>query len=375
MRPIYINGRFLTQPMSGVQRYAYEIVKALDERAGAANAGQEWMLLAPPGAPAPKLRAIGFKTIGTRAGHLWDQTSFAHASRGGVALSLAMSGPLFHPRHLVILHDAAAFRRPEHFSRAYGAFHRMAERILSRTARIGTVSQFSRRELAAVLGLDAQAILVAGNGADHAGTAFDESALDRHGLRGEKFFLTLGNLTRNKNLAVAARALGRLRPGAAKLVAVGSVNAGVFGAAAPPAAAANVIFPGRLPDAEVAGLMRAATAFIFPSLYEGFGVPPLEAMANGCPVLSSNAEAMREVCGDAVDYFSPTDDARLAHLMREAVADAGAWRARRIDAGRARVKLYSWRNSARVIAEACLDLAAAAPARGPLPAKDACARS
>lgn len=372
MRPIYVNGRFLVQPMSGVQRYAHEIVRALDGMIEAFGAGPEWILLAPPGAPAPKLRTIAFRTIGTRTDHLWDQTSFALASRGGVALSLAMSGPVLHPRHLVILHDAAVFRRPEHFSRTYGAFHRFVERILSRTARIGAVSQFSRRELAAVLGLRAQDILVAGNGADHMGVDCDESALDRHGLRGMKFFLMLGNLTRNKNLAVAARALARLPPGSAKLVAVGSVNAGVFGDARP-AAAENVIFPGRLPDAEVNGLMRAATAFVFPSLYEGFGVPPLEAMANDCPVLSSNAEAMREVCGDAVDYFSPTDDERLAALMRAAILDEGAWRAKRVEAGRARVKLYSWKASARIIADACLELAASAPARRA--ANDACARS
>ncbi len=253
-------------------------------------------------------------------------------------------------------------------------FHRAVDRILARTARIGTVSQFSRRELAAVLGLRAEDILVAGNGADHAAAECSEAALDRYGLRGQKFFLTLGNLTRNKNLALAVRALGRLRPGSARLVAVGSINAGVFGAARPDGAD-HVVFPGRLPDAEVNGLMRAATAFVFPSLYEGFGVPPLEAMANDCPVLSSNAEAMREICGDAVDYFSPTDEARLAALMREAVADTGAWRARRIAAGAARVKLYSCTNSVRVIAEACLELAAPAPERRPAATGDICARS
>ena len=121
--------------------------------------------------------------------------------------------------------------------------------------------------------------------------------------------------------------------------------------------------------------MRAASAFVFPSLYEGFGVPPLEAMANGCPTLSSNAEAMREVCGDAVDYFAPHDDARLAQLMRRAIDDDGGWRTKRVEAGRARVKLYSWKNSARLIAQACLELASTAPASTSTSAGNACARS
>jgi glycosyltransferase involved in cell wall biosynthesis len=160
----------------------------------------------------------------------------------------------------------------------------------------------------------------------------------------------LGNITPNKNLAVAIRALARLQPSPVRLVAVGRLEPSVFGQGDLPPIGEGLVLAGRLDDAEVVALMRSARALIFPSLYEGFGIPPLEAMANDCPVLASTAEAVRETCGDAAEYFNPRDDEALAALMRAAVDDTGAWRAHRIAAGRARLARFSWRESAGTLA-------------------------
>ena len=351
-RTIYVNGRFLTQPFSGVQRYASEIVAQLDARVGRGEnaTGTRYVLLTPGNARDAGLRHIAQRAVGRLQGHAWDQIDFARAAWRGVALGLAAAGPVALRRQLVVIHDAAVQRHPELFSANYVRAHAVIDRLLVRRARLATVSDFSRRELAELLHVDAASILVARNGADHLTRAPDPTIVDRLGLSNAPFFLVLGNITPNKNLAVAIRALARLQPAPVRLVAVGRLEPSVFGQGAMPAMGDGLILAGRLDDAEVVGLMRAARALVFPSLYEGFGIPPLEAMANDCPVLASTADAVRETCGDAADYFDPRDDAALASLMRAALDDSGAWRAKRIAAGRARVGQFSWRDSATVLA-------------------------
>lgn len=354
---VFINGRFLTQPLSGVQRYAEEIVRALDGLAGEGALRDRYVVLTPDGARNLGLRHIEVRRHGNRHGHVWDQVDFALAARKGVALCLAMTGPVALRRQVVVIHDAAVQRHPEHFSKAYVAAHGLLDRLLARRAVVATVSEFSRRELAEVLPVAARDIVVAPNGAEHLSIAPDADVVARLGLRPQGYFLTLGNLTRNKNLAVALRAMARLAPGSTKLVAVGRMDRGVFGTAGLPEPSDDVLLPGRLDDAEVAGLMQGARALIFPSIYEGFGIPPLEAFANDCPVLASTAPAVREVCGPAADYFEPHDDATLAGLMRTLLDDDGTLRARRLAAGRDRVAAYSWRSSATILADACARLA------------------
>ena len=356
---VFINGRFLTQSISGVQRYAQEIVGALDALAGEGALVQRYMLLTPPGARVLDLRHIETRTVGTRNGHLWDQLDFARAVRGGVALGLAMTGPVAMKRQVVVIHDASVQRHPEHYSRPYVLAHRIIDRLLARRAVVATVSEFSRRELADVLPVAARDIVVAPNGAEHLSIAPDAGVVERLGLTKNGYFLTLGNLTRNKNLAVALRALARLQPGSAKLVAVGRMERTVFGSAGLPEPGADVLLPGRLDDAEVAGLMQGARALIFPSIYEGFGIPPLEAFVNECPVLASTAPAVQEVCGDAADYFEPHDDATLARLMQMLLDDHdGALRRDRLAKGKQRVARYTWRGSAQILADACAKVAA-----------------
>jgi glycosyltransferase involved in cell wall biosynthesis len=356
MRTIFIDGRFLVQPVSGVQRYAQEVVLAMDRVLALQKDRPPVRLLTPPGARRLELYTIVQEEVGRRSGHLWTQWDFVRAAKGGVALHLAASGAMAHRRAIVVIHDAAVFRHPELFSRNYVYLHRIMGRILARTARLATVSHFSARELSGVLGVPLERIVVAPNGADHLQIAADESIVARLGIAASPFFLVLGNITPNKNLAVAIRAIDRLAVDGAKLIAVGRLEEHVFGQGALPPKGENVILAGRLDDDEVAGLMSQARALIFPSLYEGFGIPPLEAMSNDCPVLASTAEAVREVCGDAVDYFAPHDDEALAELMATALSDEEGWRERRITAGRDRIERFQWRNSAETLLNACLEI-------------------
>lgn len=341
--PIFINGRFLTQPMSGVQRYGREIVRALDRRPGAAD---RYVLLTPPGAADLNLTSIPIRIVHGGRGHAWEQTTLAWTARHSPLLSLCGAGPVLRPRQVVVIHDAAVFRHPKHFRPAYAAFHRILGRLLASRARIATVSDFSRRELAATLHIPATRNTVAPNSADHLQTiTSDPDVIAALNLTDRPYFVVLGNLTPNKNIAVTLRALARLPDPEVRLVLIGSRPDAIFNE---PTLAQDprLIVAGRCSDAQIAALLTHARALVFPSLYEGFGIPPLEALALGCPVIASDIPATREVCADAALYFDPTDDAALADHMTRLLTKPDT--ARR-DAGFRRTELYSWSRSAEIL--------------------------
>lgn len=350
--PIYINGRFLSRPVTGVERFALMIVRALDETSAAFTTGP-WTILAPPGVERPQgLRNIRFENVGTRGGHLWEQTELLAASRKGILVSLCNSGPFLHRRQLVVLHDAWVYRYPEHFSRAYGLFHRTLGRLISKTATIATVSRFSRSELCQILGLAPEKVAVIGNAADHTGeTEADLSVIERFDLASRPFFLFVGSPAPNKNLARAVIAFRELNRPDTAFVLVGSA-AKSFADGAIGEIPANVVRTGRLTDAEIKALYANAAALVFPSIYEGFGIPPLEAMISGCPTLAADIPAVREVCGDAAVYFDPFDISSITIAMRK-VAEGNIDREAIIAAGFQRAGEYSWKKSAEALA-ACV---------------------
>jgi glycosyltransferase involved in cell wall biosynthesis len=350
MPDVFINGRFLSQPVSGVQRFAAEIVKAIDQLIDRRQmperlSGANWTLLAPSNADDRlSLKHIRIAKIGTRTGHAWDQIDLAMAARSGTLISLANSGPVLHRRHHIVLHDAQVFRHPEFFSRSYGQFHRCLGWLFARTARIRTVSHFSRRELADVLKLPVDDIAVCSNSAEHlAGLPADDTILQRLGLVAGRYFLAIGSNKPNKNIDLVTRAIKSL-PGDYPLVIVGGSNERVFGRN-DATIDDRVIRAGHISDASMAALYGHATALVFPSLYEGFGVPPLEAMVFGCPVIVSDIAVLREVCGDAAEYCSPTDPGHLARLMRERI-EKGALTDAEIARQSTRRSHYTWTSSA-----------------------------
>jgi glycosyltransferase involved in cell wall biosynthesis len=252
---------------------------------------------------------------------------------------------VLHRDHIVVIHDAQVFRRPDFFGWRYRTVHRAMDRLLARSATIATVSNFSRQELADVLKLSASEIPVLPNSAEHfANTVPDYDILGRLGLRSHSYFLFIGSMTKNKNLTVAMRAIRSLDRPDVPLVIVGGHNSSVFqdnlGKATP-----NLILAGRLTDNEIAALYERASAFVFPSLYEGFGVPPLEAMLFGCPVIASTADAVKETCGNAAAYFDANDADALRQCMQTRL-DAGAISESERNRQRDRLAQFSWQRSA-----------------------------
>lgn len=351
MKTISINGRFLAQPVTGVQRFARELTQALDRKIAAGEVpaalqGADWRLIAPRDAMTDlDLAAIRLERLGGGAGHLWEQTALAWHCRSDLLVGFGGSGPLLHRGQLTVIHDATIARHPGSFSRAYRRFHGLLGFVLTRTATIATVSHFSQRELGEIFRVDPEGISVIYNATDHfAGLVPDETIMDRLTLAGGDYFLLVGTLKPNKNVEFAIRAFEALAAPGQKLVIVGGIHSRVF-KGGDYGTGDNLVFAGRLSDAEIAALERHATAFVFPSLYEGFGIPPLEAMSQGCPVLASDIPPVREACGEAALYFDPEEPQTLVRAM-QAVLHEPAARDRLIADGYGNAKRFSWAGSA-----------------------------
>lgn len=347
---IYINGRFVAQPrVTGVERYALEMVRALDGHveALAPEARPRLCLLTPRGlaAQAPMLKAIEVREGGKGAGHLWQQISLPRLSHDGFLINLCNSGPVVKKDMLTVIHDALIYRHPGFFDPRYRLLHGFLGRSLAARSHLATVSAFSSGELAQVFKLAEAEIPVFPNGSDHIRRSLpDDGVLGRLGLRPGGFLLFVGSQAPQKDLPTAIEAYRRLDRTDIPFVVVGAGKTRAFGAGLSDVPN-GVLLAGRLSDEEIAGLYRHAMAFVFPSLYEGFGIPPLEAMTLGCPVIASNIAPCREVCADAALYFEAGDPEALVLSLRRLIEDP-TLRQRLSEQGRLRADVFSWSASA-----------------------------
>lgn len=355
MGTVYLNGKFTAQRTTGVQRVAMQLVLALDAALArqAPPAGERWVLLYPAGGQPPPLRAIEARALpGSGSSlHLWEQLSLPWAARDGLLLNLAGAAPWLARRQIGTLHDAAVFEQAQAYRPAFRLWYRALFRHLARRAvRLLTVSRFSQGRLAQHLGLPPQAIGVLPNGCEHLDDVVaDTGVLQRLGLVGQPFFLAVGSDNPTKNLD-RLRQAHRLLPAAQRprLVMVGGGQAQVFAAAGATGAgepAEGVIQAGPCQDAELKALYQHALALVFPSLYEGFGLPPLEAMRCGCPVIAGRAAALPEVCGEAAWLVDPLDVNALAQAMARLASDA-AERQRWRERGLAHAQHWRWSDAA-----------------------------
>jgi glycosyltransferase involved in cell wall biosynthesis len=153
----------------------------------------------------------------------------------------------------------------------------------------------------------------------------------------------VGSQTANKNFDGVVKAAALLDDLNIKVVAVGGNNRRVFAGAI--SSSDRLIVAGYVTDGELRALYENAKCFVFPSFYEGFGLPPLEAMHCGCPVIASNRAAIPEVCGAAVAYCDPSDPSDIARQLRR-VLTSRAYRTELKEAGLERSRAFSWSQSA-----------------------------
>ncbi|MFZ4551238.1 MAG: glycosyltransferase family 4 protein [Aquabacterium sp.] len=342
---VFINGRFLTQGVTGVQRYARETLACMDEQV--ARSSHSWVLLAPPGTPDPGLKHIVFQQVGTRSGHAWEQWDLYRHARQGLLFSFGFTGPILHSRQIITIHDGAVLRIPQAYTAKFRIWYSLLVSRLARKAlRVVAVSQFSQSEAIACFGARADRITVSTEGWQHLERIqSDDRILDAHQLRGRPFLLAVSSASPNKNFAAIMAALSLLGDAAPTCVIAGANNSTIFQQT--DVKSEHLIRPGYVSDGELKALYQHAACFVFPSFYEGFGIPPLEAMSCGCPVLASTAEAVTEVCGDAAIYFDPHDPEELAARIKTFFANPEL-RDRLINAGLQRAAQYSWAEAARI---------------------------
>ena len=349
-RQVFINGRFLGQRITGVQRYGHEVLKALAALVAAHEVTDvQFTVLVPPGTPAQPALGLPLRTVGRLRGHLWEQLELPWYSRGGLLVGLGFTGPLFKRQQIITAHDAAVHRMPEAYHPLFRVWYRLVVgRISRRSAITLAVSGFAAREATACFATPPERLRVVTEGWQHMDAIqADPAILDRVGLRGRPFVLGVSSPTPNKNFSALLQALQLMGADAPLCVVAGAAQAKVFRAAHDGAGNAQLRRVGYVSDGELKALYQHATCFVFPSFYEGFGIPPLEAMAQGCPVIASTAEAVQEVCADAALYFDPHQPAELAGRLRELLASAPL-RSRLRSAGLLRAAGYSWAAAARL---------------------------
>ncbi len=318
-----VNGKFASQRTTGVQRVASELTAALQR---ILSPRERLPVLVPPDANADRASITDVEPCGRLTGIWWEQLSLPSAVRGRTLISLCNVAPLALTRQVVMIHDMAVFDIPENYSWKFRLWYRLVFWLLKWSAvRILTVSAFSKARIVERLGIDAARVAVIHNGVDHLSRVVpDAGVVARLGLSQGQYVLLVGSLSTGKNLArmlAAIRTIGGAVP--YKFVVVGGSNARIFGAGAPDTADVprNVVMAGFVSDGELKALYESAGCFVFPSLYEGFGLPPLEAMYCGCPVIASREASLPEVCGDAAMYCDAlqVDDiaAKIRSMMEQ----------------------------------------------------------
>ncbi|MEW6048921.1 MAG: glycosyltransferase family 1 protein [Bacillota bacterium] len=358
---VVANGRFMRQRLTGVQRYAHELTRRLNGQVE---------ILAPPHAIAS----------GGVAGHLWEQFVLPRHLGRRLLWSPANTGPLRVRHQVVTIHDVAALEHPEWFDPAFTRWYAyLWPRLARRVRRVITVSHAAAARIADRLGVPDEKIAVVPNGVDAAfrpAPPPEVEKMRRHFDLPERYLLFVGSTEPRKNLGavLAAWRLAALRLPGVSLVLAGGISAvfqkvpGVRESTAGPAIPHPVNFSARgvagtpLPRVRALGyveerwlpaLYSGAAAFVYLSLYEGFGLPVLEAMACGTPVIASNIPAIQELvggaggpggeggAGGAALTVAPDDPEAAAEAMVRVATDPALSAAMR-ERGLRRASLYSW---------------------------------
>ena len=334
---IVCNGRCLSQATTGIQRYTGEIARRIPD-----------MAVIGPARPAGQARGI-----------LWEQTVLPLRARDRLIWSPSNTAPLIARAPLVVtLHDLAMLEGPDaDAAPGWTRFYRwFIPRMLKRVDAVLTVSEYSRRAIIERFDLAPDRILATPLGVDHDRfRPAEPEALDRfctaHTLT-PGYVLSVGSGSARKNLRGLIEAWAAIAPridDRIELVIAGDAAAygrAFDGSEIPPLPPRSRLV-GRIEDAELPLLMAGAGVFAFPSLAEGFGLPPLEAMACGTPAIVSDVTSLPEVVGDAALLVDPHDTSALGDALVRLLTDS-ALRARLRAAGLERARRFDWDETARL---------------------------
>ncbi|NIE65507.1 glycosyltransferase family 1 protein [Burkholderia sp. Ax-1719] len=355
-KTVAFNGKFFGAPPTGVHRVAEQLIAATDALIARQTARSvDYALIVRDGVEVPPYRHVACVHESPRVRRMhriaWEQFYLPMARRKDFILNLCNLGPLIHRDSVTMIHDAQVYSAPESYSRSFRLWYKFLFYFIGRRHRvILTVSEFSRQELIRYGVASADKIVVVHNGCDHIlQVTPDDSQVAALKLTPARYVLALANTQKHKNIGVLLGAFADPALQDTALVLFGGATRGDFerlGYVVP----RNVQFAGRITDAELAGLMRNAGALAFPSLTEGFGLPPLEAMALGCPVVAAPCGALPEVCGKAALYADPQRPQAWVASIRT-VLDDDTTRRSLISEGRANAAAFTWEQAARNLVE------------------------
>jgi glycosyltransferase involved in cell wall biosynthesis len=328
---IVCNVRVLRAPLTGVQRYTLELLKRKPDTVRTVEA--------------PEVMKGSF------LGHVWEQAVLPIEARGQLLWSPASTGPICVRNQVVTVHDIAPIDCPEGYSPCFRRWYgRQWRLLLPRVRAIISVSEFTKQRLIETFGLAGDSIHVTPLGVDH-DRFFPQppdrvEALRRKLSLPENFAVFVGALSARKNIVRLLEAWSQCQQSGFALIIAGGggpnhVLAGTNAPTLPP----NARLLGRIDDADLPTLLTAAGAFVYPSLYEGFGLPPLEAMACGTPCLVANGTAIPEVTADAALRVDPLDVADIARGLTKILGDAALRRELRAK-GLQHAAGYTWDKTA-----------------------------
>jgi glycosyltransferase involved in cell wall biosynthesis len=334
MRQIVINTRALKAHITGVQRYTTELLA-------------RWNGNTVPIAPKAALRGL--------AGHAWEQFVLPAQLKGRLLFSPSNTGPLRATNQVVTIHDTSVFDYPEAFSPSFAAWYRfLLPRLAQRSRLVLTDSEFIRQRILVRTKVSPDKVRVIPCGVDarfcpEAIGRLEEAAA-RLRLPSRHFILAVGSLEPRKNLVRLFQAWSRIQDRISEdvwlVVAGASGNSRIFSSGKLDTLPPRVLLAGYVDEDLLPALYAGAIAMAYPSFYEGFGLPPLEAMASGTPVLAGNCSSLPEVVGDAGLLVDPFDVEALAEGICRIVEDS-ALRGNLRRKGQLRAKQFSWDEAAR----------------------------
>lgn len=344
-----VNGRYLTQKATGVHRYAFEICNKLHEM------GVDFHVAIPKKIdPGYKFK---FKTVtcGSLNTHLWEQISlprYLKSIGSPLLISFTGCGPLNYDNQIITIHDVSHERYPEWFSKNYFRYyHFMMPRIGKKAHAVLTVSEFSKHEIVETLGLDADKIHIVHSNVPFQTKPSLEDILNYVPDSGsERYIIAVSSMDPRKNFIRLAKAFQHIEDKSVKLYIIGMRFKAFNTPDMEEITGENIHLPGYIDDEALQKMYQNAILSIYPSLYEGFGLPPLESMTYGCPAIASDIPALREISGDAAFYVDPYDTGDITNGINILLKDDKLRHELKLK-GLEQIKKYSWEKSAEQVYE------------------------
>ncbi len=347
---IVVNALFLTQKITGVQRYAIEISKQLKK-----IYKNNIKFVAPANIIHNELAEyLDVEVIGNFTGFLWEQIDlkiYLAKNNNPILLNLRNTAPLFHHKNIIVVHDMIFMKNKKWFSKKFPYFYKFfAPILLKKALKIITVSNFSKQDIIKTFKINPEKIEIIYNAVSQ---EFKEYAnKDFINLYGDYMITVASFLSPRKNLSNVIKAFNKLQIPNFKLIIVGAELKHFSDQSLFEEVKINksIILTGYVDDKTLAGLYKNAKLLIFPSLFEGFGLPCIEAMACGCPAVVSNTTSLPEICGNAVYYINPSCIDDIAKGIEE-LYNNNELKNAFIKKGYEQQSKFSWENSANKLIE------------------------